>query len=168
MRTRSVLIGVFSVVLTLGVLYYWLLSACLDNVYMKLGKNNKLSQFSESLWIFQTNCLTNLPILDKEIAKSANNKNGDQTTVHQLPVDFDENTVVIYNRVPKTGSTSFVNLAYELCKKNKFHVLHINVTGNMHVLSLPNQLSFVRNVTSWSAIRPALFHGHMAFLDFSK
>lgn len=58
--------------------------------------------------------------------------------------NFDENLVVIYNRVPKTGSTSFVNLAYDLCKKNHFYVLHINVTANMHVLSLNNQ------VGSWS------------------
>lgn len=56
------------------------------------------------------------------------------------PYDYDENLVVIYNRVPKTGSTSFVNLAYDLCKKNRFFVLHINVTANMHVLSLNNQV----------------------------
>lgn len=82
--------------------------------------------------------------------------------------DFDENIVVIYNRVPKTASTSFVNLTYDLCKKNRFHVLHINVTGNNHVLSLPNQMKFVRNITGWTAIKPAFFHGHMAFIDFSK
>lgn len=82
--------------------------------------------------------------------------------------DFDQNLVVIYNRVPKTGSTSFVNIAYDLCKRNKYHVLHINVTANMHVLSLPNQVSFVRNVTGWNAMKPALYHGHMAFLDFSR
>lgn len=56
-------------------------------------------------------------------------------------LNFDDNLVVIYNRVPKTGSTSFVNLAYDLCKKNHFYVLHINVTANMHVLSLNNQVN---------------------------
>ncbi|XP_055709524.1 heparin sulfate O-sulfotransferase [Phlebotomus papatasi] len=81
---------------------------------------------------------------------------------------FNENLIVIYNRVPKTGSTSFVNLAYDLCKKNHFHVLHINISGNMHVLSLPNQIDFVRNITAWNQMKPALYHGHMAFLDFSK
>lgn len=113
---------------------------------------------------------------------------------------FDDNLVIIYNRVPKTGSTSFVNLAYDLCKKNQFYVLHINITANMHVLSLSNQvsntqsrhnhsvdllnafgefdyirvicfafqISFVRNITAWNEMKPALYHGHMAYLDFSK
>ncbi|CRL01304.1 CLUMA_CG014293, isoform C [Clunio marinus] len=82
--------------------------------------------------------------------------------------DFDENIVVIYNRVPKTASTSFVNLTYDLCRKNHFHVLHINITGNNHVLSLPNQMKFARNITAWVEMKPAFYHGHMAFLDFSK
>ncbi|EDW04921.1 GH19644 [Drosophila grimshawi] len=82
--------------------------------------------------------------------------------------NYEEQLVVLYNRVPKTGSTSFVNIAYDLCKQNRYHVLHINVTANMHVLSLPNQISFVRNVTRWHEMKPALYHGHMAFLDFSK
>ena len=58
--------------------------------------------------------------------------------------DYEEQLVVLYNRVPKTGSTSFVNIAYDLCKKNRFHVLHINITANNHVLSLPNQVSVTR------------------------
>lgn len=38
----------------------------------------------------------------------------------------------------------------------------------MHVLSIPNQVTFVRNMTNWIAMKPAIYHGHMAFLDFSK
>lgn len=51
-----------------------------------------------------------------------------------------DDVVVIYNRVPKTASTSFVGLVYDLCKQNKYHVLHINVTNNMHTLTLSNQV----------------------------
>lgn len=51
-----------------------------------------------------------------------------------------DDVAIIYNRVPKTGSTSFVGVVYELCKRNKFHTLHINVTNNMHTLTLPNQV----------------------------
>ncbi|XP_066141902.1 heparin sulfate O-sulfotransferase [Euwallacea fornicatus] len=79
-----------------------------------------------------------------------------------------ENIVLLYNRVPKTGSTSFVGVAYDLCKKSQYHVLHVNVTGNGHVLSLNNQIKFVSNVTEWDAIKPALYHGHFAYIDFNK
>uniref|UniRef100_A0A182JKZ9 Heparan sulfate 2-O-sulfotransferase n=1 Tax=Anopheles atroparvus TaxID=41427 RepID=A0A182JKZ9_ANOAO len=96
--------------------------------------------------------------------QTSTGKVDDQTTYQ----NYDEKFVIIYNRVPKTGSTSFVNLTYDLCKKNAFHVLHINITANMHVLSLPNQLKFVRNITAWDSMKPAFYHGHMAFLDFSK
>lgn len=30
------------------------------------------------------------------------------------------------------------------------------------------QVQFVRNITEWKDIKPALYHGHMAYLDFSK
>ncbi|CAH0557068.1 unnamed protein product [Brassicogethes aeneus] len=80
----------------------------------------------------------------------------------------DNDFVLIYNRVPKTGSTSFVGVTYDLCKVNKFHVLHVNITANSHILSLDNQFKFVKNVTNWKSIKPALYHGHFAFVDFSK
>ncbi|XP_045458555.1 heparin sulfate O-sulfotransferase [Melitaea cinxia] len=83
-------------------------------------------------------------------------------------VKDDDDLVVIYNRVPKTGSTSFVGVAYDLCKKNRFKVLHINITANMHVMSLSNQYKFAQNVTRWQELKPALYHGHMAFLNFER
>lgn len=82
--------------------------------------------------------------------------------------DFNDNLAVLYNRVPKTGSTSFVGIAYDLCKKNQYHVLHVNISANSHVLSLNNQVSFIKNVTEWKDMKPALYHGHFAFIDFSK
>ncbi|KAL3283219.1 hypothetical protein HHI36_006368 [Cryptolaemus montrouzieri] len=81
---------------------------------------------------------------------------------------LDDHFIIIYNRVPKTASTSFVGVAYDLCKKNHFHVLHVNVTANSHVLSLNNQLSLAKNMSQWDSIKPALYHGHFAYFDFSK
>lgn len=55
-------------------------------------------------------------------------------------LDEEEDMVIIYNRVPKTASTSFTNIAYDLCAKNKYHVLHINTTKNNPVMSLQDQV----------------------------
>ncbi|XP_010136167.1 PREDICTED: heparan sulfate 2-O-sulfotransferase 1-like, partial [Buceros rhinoceros silvestris] len=54
-------------------------------------------------------------------------------------LDEEDDVVIIYNRVPKTASTSFTNIAYDLCAKNKYHVLHINTTKNNPVMSLQDQ-----------------------------
>ncbi|KAM4574321.1 heparan sulfate 2-O-sulfotransferase 1 [Fundulus diaphanus] len=84
------------------------------------------------------------------------------------PVAENDDMVIIYNRVPKTASTSFTNVAYDLCSKNRFHVLHINTTKNNPVMSLQDQVRFVRNVTTWREMKPGFYHGHVAYLDFSK
>lgn len=56
------------------------------------------------------------------------------------PLTDKDDMVIIYNRVPKTASTSFTNIAYDLCGKNRFHVLHINTTKNNPVMSLQDQV----------------------------
>ncbi|XP_070401553.1 heparan sulfate 2-O-sulfotransferase 1 isoform X2 [Nothobranchius furzeri] len=84
------------------------------------------------------------------------------------PLSETDDTVIIYNRVPKTASTSFTNIAYDLCSKNHYHVLHINTTKNNPVLSLQDQVRFVQNVSTWREMKPGFYHGHVAYLDFSK
>ncbi|XP_037530952.1 heparan sulfate 2-O-sulfotransferase 1 [Nematolebias whitei] len=84
------------------------------------------------------------------------------------PLAENDDMFIIYNRVPKTASTSFTNIAYDLCSKNLFHVLHINTTKNNPVMSLQDQVRFVQNVTAWREMKPGFYHGHVAYLDFSK
>ncbi|XP_067845980.1 heparan sulfate 2-O-sulfotransferase 1 isoform X3 [Heptranchias perlo] len=79
-----------------------------------------------------------------------------------------DDIIILYNRVPKTASTSFTNIAYDLCAKNKYHVLHINTTKNNPVMSLQDQARFVKNVTTWKEMKPGFYHGHVAYLDFTK
>ncbi|XP_052825272.1 heparan sulfate 2-O-sulfotransferase 1-like [Octopus bimaculoides] len=80
----------------------------------------------------------------------------------------DDDFLVIYNRVPKTGSTSLAGIAYDLCSPNKFNVLHLNISRNSHTLSLSDQMRFVYNITTWNEKKPALYHGHLAYVDFAK
>jgi len=72
----------------------------------------------------------------------------------EVALDEEDDVVIIYNRVPKTASTSFTNIAYDLCAKNRYHVLHINTTKNNPVMSLQDQVSrgiwdgFIKQVES--------------------
>ncbi|KAI6205065.1 Heparin sulfate O-sulfotransferase [Aphelenchoides besseyi] len=86
----------------------------------------------------------------------------------QKPNDL-TNDLIVYNRIPKTGSTTFTNaLAYDLCRLNGFHALHINTTKNNFLINAVDQATFVRNVTQWTSVRPAFYHGHIAFVNFQK
>lgn len=98
-----------------------------------------------------------------------NSLSNDRSNIENNNENINSNhEIIIYNRIPKTGSTSFINVAYDLCRKNSFNVIHINVTRNSHVLSLADQARFVNNVTNWNQRKPALYHGHMGFIDFSR
>ena len=57
--------------------------------------------------------------------------------------------VVIYNRIPKTGSTSLMQLPYELCNKLKYNVLLLNITGGprSYTMSLQDRMAFSWNIT---------------------
>ncbi|GIY25116.1 heparan sulfate 2-O-sulfotransferase 1 [Caerostris extrusa] len=61
-----------------------------------------------------------------------------------------------------------MGIAYDLCAHNGFNVLHINTTKNAHVLSLSDQVRFVQKHYFMECQKPALYHGHIAFLDFSR
>lgn len=54
---------------------------------------------------------------------------------------YQENLVVFYNRVPKSGSTTLMGLVYGLAKRNRFHCLHLNTTKNEHYMSPADQVT---------------------------
>lgn len=77
--------------------------------------------------------------------------------------------IVFYNRIPKTGSTTFTNaIAYDLCVRNGFHVVHLNLTQYRNQMNKIDQVKFIRNVTSWTQKHPLFIHGHTTYIDFQS
>lgn len=70
--------------------------------------------------------------------------------------------------MPKTGSTSLMNVAYKLHSTNNFNVLHVNASRFATRLSSDEQARFVHNVTTWSKRLPGVYHGHFSFIDFDS
>lgn len=100
-------------------------------------------------------------------------RNGARGTVQTRDNGSLDDVVMIYNRVPKTASTSFVGLVYDLCKQNKYHVLHINVTNNMHTLTLANQvlrsLYFYKNIRTQCYSTPIfVYYSFILYFIFKK
>lgn len=87
-------------------------------------------------------------------------------TEGKLPLT--QGDVVIYNRLPKTGSTTFSKLIYDLSKPNKIYVSHLNTTKNSFRWSLSDQYTFAHNVTLWNERKPAVYHGHISYIPFGQ
>ncbi|CAK8689512.1 heparan sulfate 2-O-sulfotransferase 1-like [Clavelina lepadiformis] len=89
--------------------------------------------------------------------------------LHAMRVtDQSNEPLVVYNRVPKTGSTSFTHQVYALTKENQIYVLHVNISANSLKMALPDQYKMVQNMTSWKERKPAFYHGHFAYVDFEQ
>uniref|UniRef100_H2ZBE7 Heparan sulfate 2-O-sulfotransferase 1 n=1 Tax=Ciona savignyi TaxID=51511 RepID=H2ZBE7_CIOSA len=76
--------------------------------------------------------------------------------------------IVLYNRVPKTGSTSFCNLVYDLTKINNMYCLHVNITKNNLKVAIGDQYNLALNMTRWVERKPALYHGHFGYFSFAQ
>ena len=53
----------------------------------------------------------------------------------------DRDYLIIYNRVPKTGSTTFANIVYSLCGRRHFNVIYVRAEKNAHIYSIVDQVS---------------------------
>lgn len=101
------------------------------------GLNFKIGSFyTEILYL---SSLTERAIARHEVREIEQRHTADGSR-QDVTLDEEDDVVIIYNRVPKTASTSFTNIAYDLCAKNKYHVLHINTTKNNPVMSLQDQV----------------------------
>ena len=76
--------------------------------------------------------------------------------------------MILYNRIPKTASTSLMSVMYGLHVENSFNLAYVNVSSTSHRFTWLDQYKFARNISHWNVRKPALFHGHFPFLDFTR
>jgi len=80
----------------------------------------------------------------------------------------EDGLLILYNRIPKTGSTSFMSVLYKLHHQNQFALTFVNVSSSNHRFTFIDQYKFARNITYWYSFKPALFHGHFPFMNFRQ
>jgi len=76
--------------------------------------------------------------------------------------------LILYNRIPKTGSTSFISVLYKLHHQNKFALTFVNVSSSKNRFTFIDQYKFAQNITYWYSFKPALFHGHFPYINFGQ
>lgn len=81
------------------------------------------------------------------------------------------NSIILYNRIPKTGSTTLANIFNGLTTKNKFWAVNINSSypsgsfGNAAVWPAGEQREFLMNITTSKTYKKAIYHGHFGFIS---
>lgn len=81
---------------------------------------------------------------------------------------YENNLLILYNRIPKTGSTSFMSVLYDLHVQNRINLAFVNVSSQSHRFTFLDQYKFAKNISFWNARKPAIYHGHFPFLDFTQ
>ena len=76
--------------------------------------------------------------------------------------------LILYNRIPKTGSTSFVSVLYKLHEINQFSVAYVNVSSSRHRFTFLDKHRFAKNISNWNKRKPGVYHGHFPFLHFHQ
>jgi len=89
----------------------------------------------------------------------------------QIQPEIQQNSVILYNRIPKTGSTTLANIFNGLTTKNKFWAVNINSSypsgsfGNAAVWPAGEQREFLINITTSKIYKKAIYHGHFGFIS---
>ncbi|XP_077544909.1 heparan sulfate 2-O-sulfotransferase pipe [Haemaphysalis longicornis] len=72
---------------------------------------------------------------------------------------------LLYNRVPKCGSTTLLTLLRKLSRRNRFHHVH-STTFDKRLLTRVQQAELVEDIMSTSA--PSSYDRHVYFVDFQS
>ena len=90
------------------------------------------------------------------------------------PDQTSTNSIILYNRIPKTGSTTLANIFNGLSSINKFWAVNINSSypdgkfGNALIWPVAEQREFLINITTSEKHKKAIYHGHFGFISAER
>ena len=82
-------------------------------------------------------------------------------------VQNEDKVLLIYNKIPKTGSTSFVHFTQHLSEENGFKMVLLNIS-HPHSMTLSDRQYFAKNISTWPEMFPAIYHGHFAYVNMEN
>ncbi|GFR83642.1 heparan sulfate 2-O-sulfotransferase 1-like [Elysia marginata] len=153
MRTWAVLLSIFLICVSV----YRVFDSLNSQIVILNDSRSKLEK-----------AITQLQLENIQISERQQQELASEKALVAKEGNLEDDIIIVYNRVPKTGSTSLAGVVYDLCLINKFHVIHLNTSKNQRTLSLADQMHFITNITHWEKRKPAIYHGHLAFIDFSR
>lgn len=78
------------------------------------------------------------------------------------------NKIVVFNRIPKTGSTSVVRIFESLSARNNFRVYRLAIFNPFQFLNPLEHKAFINEISSISRYTNLLVHGHFYHLNFNR
>ncbi|VDM19147.1 unnamed protein product [Hydatigera taeniaeformis] len=89
-------------------------------------------------------------------------------SVTQNQILTNASKVVVFNRVPKTGSTTVVRIFETLSERNNFHVYRIAIFNPTQLINPLSHKAFVEEVRMLSQDFNLLVHGHFYYINFRR
>lgn len=89
-------------------------------------------------------------------------------SVTQDPILSKSHKVVVFNRVPKTGSTSVVRIFETLSERNNFSVYRIAIFNPNQLLNPLSHKAFVDEIRAISHHSKLLVHGHFYYINLRR
>jgi len=108
--------------------------------------------------------------LNSPLSEEISGGSSSLSAAQSLSSSISNEDILIYNKIPKTASTTLTHLAYKLSTDLGYSIMLINNTRSSmpYKLTFFDQAYFSKNASLWRQRKPVLYHGHFAHISFDQ